>query len=313
MRALVFGAGGFVGRHLVEHLLSHGDEVFTTGLRGESHLDAAKSFAVDITDRKAVRDVFQRVAPDVVYHLAGISFVPEAENDFDNALRVNVGGTANIAHQAHLMGSSVSVLYVSSAEVYGAVGSGELPITEANAIRPVNNYSLSKYMGELVVERYARVGAVRSSIARPFNHIGPGQNERFVTANFALQLARIAHGLAASCLQVGNLEARRDFCDVRDIVRAYRLMACKGSGVYNLGSGRSYSVQEILETLIKVSGLAVNIQPDPERMRGPEVFELYASYDRIKAECGWEPTISLERSLEDIYRFWYDKVGQGVS
>lgn len=311
MRALVFGAGGFVGQHLVKHLLDNGDDVYTAVMPGQIPLDAEKSFAVDITDTRAVRQAFQSIKPEVVYHLAGIAFVPEAENDFDKALRVNVGGTANVARQAHLAASDISLVYVSSAEVYGAVSADELPITERTSIRPANNYSLSKYMGELVVERYARAKSVSCSIARPFNHIGPGQNHRFVTANFALQLAKIAHGHVSPVLRVGNLEARRDFCDVRDIVRAYRLLATTRGGVYNLGSGKAHSIQEILDTLISLSGLDVQVERDPERARGPEVAELYADCSHISRDCGWSPEISLEESLEDIYRYWFDEVAQG--
>lgn len=311
MRALVFGAGGFVGQHLVKHLVDHGDDVYMTVMPGDRLPLTNKHFSVDVTDSRAVREVFQTVKPEVVYHLAGIAFVPEAENDFDKALRVNVAGTGNVARQAHLLASDVSILYVSSAEVYGAVSADALPVTERTPIRPANNYSLSKYMGELVVERYARARTVSCSIARPFNHIGPGQNYRFVTANFALQLAKIAHGHATPVLRVGNLEARRDFCDVRDIVRAYRLLTASRGGVYNLGSGRAHSIQHILDTLISLSGVDVQVERDPERMRGPEIAELYTDCGHIFRECGWSPQISLEQSLADIYEYWFDQVAQG--
>jgi GDP-4-dehydro-6-deoxy-D-mannose reductase len=168
-------------------------------------------------------------------------------------------------------------------------------------------------MAELVVERYGRVAAIRASIARPFNHIGAGQNERFVTATFALQLARIAHGKAPAVLRVGNLQARRDFSDVRDIVRAYRLLALSHGGVFNLGSGRAVSIQFLLDTLLSISGVNVTIEQDPQRMRGPEVAELYGSCESIHRECGWLPEIPIQRSLEDVYRYWFDRVGQGLA
>jgi GDP-4-dehydro-6-deoxy-D-mannose reductase len=167
-------------------------------------------------------------------------------------------------------------------------------------------------MAELVVERYGRVSSVKTAIARPFNHIGAGQNERFVTATFALQLARIAHGKASPTLRVGNLEARRDFSDVRDIVRAYRLLALSKGGIFNLGSGRAVSIQFLLDTLIAISGVHVTVEQDPERMRGPEVPEVYGSCSAIQKECGWHPDIPIQRSLEDVYRYWFDRVGQGA-
>jgi len=311
MRSLVIGAGGFVGGHLVDHLLREGDEVIGTTMNGAPLAAQIAALSLDITDHVAVSEVLQRVKPDVVYHLAGIAFVPEAESDFSKTLLVNVAGTANVARQCQFLSSKPTLLFVSSAEVYGQVFPSELPITEENALRPANNYSLSKRMAELVVERYGRQG-LRYSIARPFNHIGPGQNPQFVASNFALQLARIARGLAAPVLEVGNLEAKRDFSDVRDIVRAYRRIASGSPGVFNLGSGRSTSIQELLDTLIEISGCKVEIRKDPSRMRGPEVPELFGPIDKVHRACGWKPEIPLRRSLEDTYQHWFDTLDKSV-
>ncbi len=311
MKALVFGAAGFVGQHLVQHLRDSGDFVVSAGLRGRG-AEGDEEVSVDITDAYAVRDLIERIRPEVVYHLAGISFVPEAESDFNRVLQINVGGTANVTRACHLLNRGVSLVFVSSAEVYGVVKPNDLPITENTPLRPANNYSLSKRMAELVVERYARTGSLVGSIVRPFNHIGPGQDPRFVASSFALQLAKIAHGHLAPVLRVGNLEARRDFSDVRDIVKSYRLIAQSSGGIFTVGSGRSRSIQELLDLLVSVSGVAVSVERDPERMRGPEVPELYGSFELARTVCGWEPTIPLERSLEDVYRYWYDRIAQGV-
>ncbi len=307
MRALVVGAAGFVGKYLVEHLLEQGDEVFAGTMKEPVALLPSTTFPVDITDPASTSELMQRARPDVVYHLAGISFVPEAESNFDRALAVNVGGTANVLRQAHLFSKETQVLFVSSAEVYGQVLPSELPIRESNPLRPANNYSLSKRMAELVAERYQRQGAIRCTIVRPFNHIGPGQDARFVASSFAQQLARIALGKASPVLRVGNLEARRDFSDVRDIVRAYRLLAQGEGGVFNLGSGVPRSIQTLLDTLISVSGLAVTIEQDPARMRGPEVPELFTSYEKAQSAVGWKPEVTFEQSLGDIYRYWLQR------
>lgn len=307
MRALVIGAGGFVGGYLVNHLREQGDEVVATTIASMPFSSPVQVLSLDITDPGAVGDVLQAVKPDVVYHLAGIAFVPEAEGNFEKTLAVNVAGTANIARYSQLLASKPTMLFVSSAEVYGQVLPQELPVSEENELRPANNYSLSKRMAELVVERYGRQG-LRYSIARPFNHIGPGQDSRFVASNFALQLARVALGLTPAVLEVGNLEARRDFSDVRDIVRAYRLIATGQSGTYNLGSGRGHSIQEVLDTLIDISGCRVEIRKDPQRMRGPEVPELYGAIEKVSRVCGWRPEISLRRSLEDTYRHWFNSL-----
>lgn len=307
MRALVIGAAGFVGKYLVEHLLEQGDEVFAGTMKEPVPLLPSTTFPVDITDPVSTSELIQRARPDVVYHLAGISFVPEAEANFDKALLVNVGGTANVLRQAHLFSKQTRVLFVSSAEVYGQVQQSDLPIRESTPLRPANNYSLSKRMAELVAERYERQGALKCTVVRPFNHIGPGQDSRFVASSFAQQLARIALGKAPAVLRVGNLEARRDFSDVRDIVRAYRLLAQGDGGIFNLGSGVPRSIQSLLDTLISVSGLSVRVEQDPARMRGPEVPELFCSNDKAEAAVGWKPAIPFERSLQDIYRYWHER------
>ncbi len=308
MRALVTGAGGFVGRYLVDHLRECGDDVVgTTNLapRGEGR----EAFQpLDITNGPEVGALIERIKPDVIYHLAGIAFVPEAESNFEKTLQVNVAGTANIARYCSLFEAKPALLFVSSAEVYGHVQPNDLPIREENTPRPANNYSLSKRMAELVVERFGRQGGFRYAIARPFNHIGPRQDSRFVASNFALQLARVARGLTPPVLEVGNLEARRDFSDVRDIVRGYRQIATAHQGIFNLGSGRAVSIQELLNTLIDISGCRVEIRQDPQRMRGPEVPELYGSIGHVKEVCGWSPDVSLRRSLEDTYRYWFDSL-----
>ncbi len=308
MRALVIGAGGFVGGYLVDHLRQCGDDVVgTTNLapRGEG----TEPFQpLDITNGPEVGALIERIKPDVIYHLAGIAFVPEAESNFEKTLQVNVAGTANIARYCSLLEAKPALLFVSSAEVYGHVQPNDLPIREENTPRPANNYSLSKRMAELVVERFGRQGGFRYAIARPFNHIGPRQDSRFVASNFALQLARVARGLTPPVLEVGNLEARRDFSDVRDIVRGYRQIATAHQGIFNLGSGRAVSIQELLNTLIDISGCRVEIRQDPQRMRGPEVPELYGSIGHVKEVCGWSPDVSLRRSLEDTYRYWFDSL-----
>jgi GDP-4-dehydro-6-deoxy-D-mannose reductase len=310
MRALVFGAEGFVGGHLVRHLVAEGDEV-VCGVHAKRHQGPERTVTVDITDQGAVSAAVSDIQPDVVYHLAGISFVPEAEGDFERVLRINVAGPANVARACGELKRDVAVIFVSSAEVYGAVPPDQLPVTEACLVKPMHNYSLSKRMGELVMERFARTASIRCAIARPFNHIGPGQDKRFVTASFAYQLAQIAHGKAEPRLKVGNLEALRDFSDVRDIVRGYRLLAHTKGGTYNLGSGRAIAVRQLLDMLISIAGVEVVVEQDHARMRPSEVSEVYGSFEAIKRECGWFPIIPIERSLADVYQYWFEQVGTG--
>lgn len=304
MRALVTGACGFVGKHLINHLIAQGDDVLGTGLGLQEGSLPCPVAEFDVTDSMRSVDIVKSFNPEVIYHLAGIAFVPQAEENFSQALLVNVGGTSSIYSLCAMLQLPVTIILISSAEVYGRITPEDLPLTEETAIVPNNNYSLSKAMAELVVRRYSNVDTIRSVIMRPFNHIGPGQNDRFVASSFARQLACVKAGKTEPVISVGNLDARRDFSDVRDVVRAYRLAAEKGEGIYQTSSGRSCSIQEILDTLIEISGLSVEVKRDPARMRPSLVPEIRGTYDRARAELDWEPEIDLRTSLQDVYDYW---------
>lgn len=308
MRALITGACGFVGRYLGSYLLECGDEVLGTVFATPRAPLPFPTQTLDVQSAEECSKLLIKYRPEVVYHLAGIAFVPEAEDNFIRALSVNVGGTHNILRACHLLELGTKVVIVSSAEVYGRVRQEDLPITESVKLQPANNYSLSKLMSEMVAPRYEQFGYVRSVVMRPFNHIGPGQDNRFVASSFAYQLARIAKQQIPPVMKVGNLEARRDFLDVRDVVRAYRAAAVKGQGVYNLASGRAIPIQEILDSLISISGLNVSIERDPNRMRAAEVAEVRGSYEKAKRELGWEPKYPLRETLEAVYRDWLARV-----
>ena len=310
MRALVLGAGGFVGRHLVRYLRENSDEVACGVLSADDEVAGCLNVIADITIPETIRDAVDQFKPEVVYLLAGMAFVPEAEKNLESAIRVNVLGAANVARIcAEKLPSDGALVFASSAEVYGAISATDLPITEETPVRPANNYSLSKIMGELAVERYCRPRSdMRQVIVRPFNHIGAGQDARFVSANFARQLAMIAHGLHEPIISVGNLEAKRDFSDVRDVVRAYRLLAEKASGIFNVGSGTCVSINDILANLVAISGLKVSIQQDPTRMRSSEVPEIYGTTEKIAKACGWTVQIPLSETLEELYDFWHQKI-----
>lgn len=322
MKALVTGASGFVGQYLVRHLIDSGDEVVACHNTNEitdrspflvSHPENsfvsthAQWRPLDIGESESVKSLLSEIRPDVIYHLAGIAFVPEAEEHFERALGINVGGTHAIYQACSRLNLNTSILLVSSAEVYGRILPQEIPVSETVALRPCNNYSLTKVMAEFIATRYAHVPSV---IARPFNHIGPGQNDRFVAPNFARQLAEISKKSAPPIMRVGNLDSRRDFTDVRDIVRAYRLAALKGSGIYNFGSGQAVSVETILRTLIEVAGLDVQLESDPERMRASEVPEVRADITRAVNDLGWKPEIGLRETLAAVYAHALKQHGQ---
>ncbi|MEZ4754232.1 MAG: GDP-mannose 4,6-dehydratase [Bdellovibrionota bacterium] len=308
MRALVTGACGFVGRYLANHLVESGDQVQGTFLIHEPKDVSWESTQLDVSNFNESYNLIKNFKPQVVYHLAAISFVPEAEENFSNALVINVGGVNNIARACHLLDNKAKIVLISSAEVYGRIKPHDLPISEQTPLNPANNYSLSKLMAELIAPRYEQFHTISSVIMRPFNHIGPGQDNRFVASSFAYQLASIAHGKQEAVIRVGNLEAKRDFSDVRDIVIAYRLAAEKGSGVYNLGSGVATPVQSILDELVKISGLDVKIEQDPARMRASEVPEIRADCTKAYHELGWQTQRSLSQALSDVYKYWYDRL-----
>lgn len=296
----------------MSHLAKCGDEVLGTTLPGLapqwSPPPTARTAPLDITSPGACQALIREYQPEVVIHLAGLSFVPEAEVDFTRALLINVGGVYNVARALAELGRNATFLLVSSAEVYGRVTSADLPVDEHTRPKPANNYSCTKLMAEEVVFQLARQFPLSIVVARPFNHIGPGQNDRFVTASFAKQIALIARGRAEPLLRTGNLGVRRDFSDVRDVVRGYRVAALKGSGTYVFCGGVSHPVSAVVEQLLDIAELTgrVKVELDPARIRGGEQPEVYGSFTRAAQDLGWRPEIPLRQSLEDIYRYWFD-------
>lgn len=288
MRAYVTGGSGFVGGHLLSHLSECGDDVY-----------APKASELEITDIDSVKNSLSKFIPEVVYHLAGIAFVPDCEEDFGKALAVNVLGTENVLRAARELAPNAKIVFISSGDLYGNVPESSLPVVEGHIPVPANNYSLSKIFAEQVVLRASAVFKQKTVIMRPFNHIGPWQSNRFAISSFAEQIAIMKRDRKPKPILVGNLSAKRDFTDVRDIVRGYRLAALKGLGLYNLCSGISVSMREILENLIRISGLNVEIKIEESRLRQLEIVETRGSNEKARLELGWQPQISLEKSLKD--------------
>lgn len=299
VKALVTGASGFVGRHLVAHLEACGDEVIG--------VDRATD-GLDITDSAAVRDVFAAVRPDVVYHLAGWADVGASWSHPVEAFRVNAEGTLNVLGAAKDYDVS-RVVAVSSADVYGIVTPEELPLTEDSPLRPASPYAASKvaadYLG-LQAWLGRRLPVMR---VRAFNHLGPGQTDRFVAPALASRVAR-AEREGGSLLRVGDLSARRDFTDVRDVVRAYRLLMEHGEPgeVYNVCSGTDMAVQDLADRLVAMAEVPLRLEVDPDLLRPVELPVLRGSHDRLTAATGWEPEISIEQTLVDLLGDWRARV-----
>jgi GDP-4-dehydro-6-deoxy-D-mannose reductase len=221
------------------------------------------------------------------------------------SLLVNVGGVHAVLGAAAALHKPPHVLVISSGEVYGGSGDNGNPIAEDTSTAPRNDYAVSKIMAEEVALLFARRNNLPVTIARPFNHTGPRQSEAFVVAAFAKQLASIVHGKQPSIIKVGNLGARRDFSDVRDVVRAYHLLLAKGAtGTFNVASGSVVSIEDILRYLIEVTGVSVTIQPDPKRMRSAEVPLIVGSAEKLKEKTGWMPKFTLKETLADTLGWW---------
>jgi GDP-4-dehydro-6-deoxy-D-mannose reductase len=299
--ALVTGASGFVGRHLVAHLEAAGDAV--VGVDRETD-------GVDITDAEVLSRLFGEVRPTVVYHLAGWADVGGSWAHPVEAFRVNAEGTLNVLLAAAEIGVE-RVLAVSSADVYGIVTPDELPLTEDSPLRPASPYAASKvaadYLGlQAWLGRHLPVIRVRA-----FNHLGPGQTDKFVAPALASRIAR-AEREGGEVLTVGDLSARRDFTDVRDVVRAYRLLVERGEPgqVYNVCSGTDLAVQDLADQLVAQAKVPLRLEVDETLLRPVELPVLRGSHDRLTAATGWQPEISISQTLTDLLEDWRARVAE---
>jgi GDP-4-dehydro-6-deoxy-D-mannose reductase len=299
MRALVTGASGFVGRHLVAHLEAEGDEVV-----GVDRTDGG----CDILDAGAVRATVADARPDAVYHLAGWADVGGSWSNPTEAFAANAVGTHHVL-LACLEAGVDRVLAVSSADVYGKVAEADLPLTESSPLRPVSPYAASKVAADfLALQAFLGhgLGVVR---VRAFNHLGPGQSDKFVASALASRVAR--NELEGSDeVRVGTLSSRRDFTDVRDVVRAYRLLVALGEPgeAYNVCSGTDVAVQDLADRLVAMASIPMQLKTDPSLERPVDVPVLRGDNARIRAATGWAPTIPLEQTLADLLEDWRRRI-----
>jgi GDP-4-dehydro-6-deoxy-D-mannose reductase len=263
-----------------------------------------------LLDLQALKELFAATRPDYVYHLAAQAFVPASWADPWSTLENNMRGQLNVLLAAIALGTEPRVLVVGSADEYGIVGAGELPIKETNPLRPNSPYAVSKVAQDMLGYQYYASHKLPVVRVRPFNHIGPGQSPAFVASDFAKQIAEAETGLREPVMQVGNLDARRDFSDVRDIVRAYYLAISQGEAgeVYNLGAERSYSIREVLKALLDLSTTPIKVEQDPTRLRPSDVPEIVSDCDKFRSLTGWQAEIPLEQSLSDILDWWRAQV-----
>ena len=292
MKAAVTGSSGFVGRHLVPYLRARGDDVVT--------IDHDGNPPVDVTDAAEVRAVLRSSRPDAVYHLAALSHVGRSWDAPEKVFRVNALGALNVLHGCSEAGVA-RVLVAGSADVYGRVGEDELPLTEDAPVRPITPYGASKAAADVLALQAFLGDGLPTVRVRAFNHTGPGQNTTMLVPGLARRVAD-AERSGGSKIGVGNLDVVRDLCDVRDVVRAYRLLVERGNPgeAYNVCSGRGISVRDVATMLLSMSDAPLELVVDPELVRPVDVPRLVGSAARLRAATGWEPEIDLHRTLADV-------------
>jgi len=321
MRTLITGIAGFTGIHLAEYLLSKERDSDNIDLYGidivrdvskdaQSILDNVKFFTCDILDEEEMKKTVEEIKPDRIFHLAGLTFDPNSRQSPEKFYITNVFGTINLLEAVkQLRINSLIHIACSSAE-YGLILENENPVTETNYFRPISPYGISKLAQDMVGYQYYKNYGLRIIRTRAFNIPGPGEKENFVCSNFARQIALIEKGKQEAIIYVGNLEAKRDFVDIRDVVKAYWLASDKGiSGeVYNLCSGKAYSIGEMLKILLQMAKKDIVIKQDPKRMRPSDIPLQVGSFEKLHKQTGWKPIIPLEETLKDLLNYWLQKV-----
>ncbi len=318
MRVLITGITGFAGSHLAEYILANHPGVRVFGIiRWRSRkdniihiLDKLELVEADLKDMVSLKKAFAVVKPDRIFHLAAQSYVPASWKLPAETFAINAIGQINLFEALLSIKADPKILVAGSSEEYGQVFPEEIPMKETNPLRPLSPYAVSKAAQSLLAYQYFKSYGVRAVRTRGFNHTGPRRGDVFVTSNFAKQIAEIEKGLIEPVIHVGNLEAKRDFSDVRDIVRAYWLAAEKGEDgeVYNVGTGRAIAMKDMLDMLLAQSPVKVKIKVDPDRLRPSDVPILLSDCRKFAKLTGWKPKIPLERTFRDLLNYWREKV-----
>ena len=289
MKILLTGANGFVGGYIKQQLK-------VTELPS----------SINICDEESLNVYVSENIPDCVIHLAAVSFVPESFKYPRNTFDVNFYGTYNLLSVLEKAGFNGKFLYVSSSDVYGLVKKDEQPVSELQLTKPRSPYAVSKVAAEAICYQYSTLSKFECIIARPFNHIGPGQSESFVISNFAKQLVEIKLGLRESKLYVGDIDVYRDFTDVRDVVSAYKLLLGDGvnSQIYNICSGTGWKIRDLIEIMIEQLNVDVDIIVDKNRLRKSEQRYVSGDCTKLKENTDWIQKIDISDSITDILKYW---------
>lgn len=306
-KILVTGAGGFVGTYLIKELQSQGpSEIYGAVYRATSDISSLlpsdQILEGDLTDPTFAEYLIKQTQPDIIYHLAALSVVGDSFEKAVSIMNSNTTLSYNLFEAVRLHAKTAKIIAICSANVYGAVADGSKPITEDTPMRPVNPYAVSKATQELLALQYHLSYGLNVIILRPFNHTGPGQTTDFVIPRLASQFAQIKSGSMTPNIEVGNIESVRDFTDVRDMVRAYVLASthCQSGVAYNIGSGKGYTIKQIIEILEDLVGIKVTLTVNPNLVRSSDVPILIADSTRFRAATNYSPQIPLNQTIKDI-------------
>lgn len=307
-KVLITGATGFVGRHLADYLSAKNEyEIFGTSLNDKSfHTEKIKIEKIDLTIFDDVAGLFEKIKPDYIFHLAAFTSPAESINNPTPTVLSNIEIQMNILNAVKNVGLNTRLLVVSSGEVYGLVDAADLPIDESTPMRPLNPYAVSKIAQDYLSLQYSLAYKLDIVRVRPFNHTGPGQTPVFAIPSFAKQIAQIEKGQKEPVLNTGNLLAKRDFTDVRDIVKGYVLLMEKGINgeVYNIGSGKSHDMKTLLNMLLALSNKKITVNSDPEKFKPSSIFDIYCDFTKLNSLTGWKPEIPIEKTLQDTLDYW---------
>ncbi len=315
-KILISGITGFVGSHLAEYLINQGMEV-AGSVRWRSRLenietirDKIQLIDCDLRDAFSVKKMIEYFRPDYIFHLGAQSFVPFSWHAPQETFITNVISEINIFEAVRELKLSPLIHIAGSSEEYGLVKPDEVPITEENPLRPLSPYGVSKVAQDLLGYQYFKSYGMKIVRTRAFNHTGPRRGEVFVSSNFAKQIAEIEKGKRPPIIYVGNLEAVRDFIDVRDVVVAYWLSLVKGvpGEVYNIATGVGRKISQLLDILLSFSPVKIEIRQDPGRIRPSDVELLIGDCTKFRKQTGWMPKIPFEQTLEDLLKYWRDRV-----
>jgi len=302
MKVLVTGASGFVGRYLVKELAANSHTVIATDL--ETPAEAIKDAIFvpsDIRDIESLGRIIRENKPDACVHLAAMTFVPSGSKSPELMLNVNIAGTYNLLEAFRKEAPNARILVTSSSHIYGTIADNV--ITEDSPLSPVTIYAISKAAADLATLSYSRHFGMNTMTARANNHVGPGQAKHFIISSIANQILDIKKGTAEPVIKAGNVESTRDFADVRDVTRAYRLIIEKGRKgcAYNITSGKSYTIRQMIEMMSRIAGVEVRIMTDQSLFR-PTDHSPRLDISLINEHCGWTPSIPLEQTLKDMLK-----------